>query len=105
MRLRPVLGGIALAFTPGFNVANVGAVADEVAHSYGVGLAVVGLFTTALFVTHAGMQIPAGRLADRFGPRLIGAAGLLIVAGASLLTLTWRQAWFAIFMRLVATSA
>ena len=102
MRLRPVLGGIALAFTPGFNVANVGAVADEVAHSYGVGLAVVGLFTTALFVTHAGMQIPAGRLADRFGPRRRSGAGLLFVAGASLLTLTWRQAWFAIFMRLVA---
>src|SRR5215831_12144667 len=83
MRLRPVLAGIAMAFTPGFNVSNVGAVADEVSHSYGVGLAVVGLFTTALFVTHAAMQVPAGRLSDRFGPRLVGGAGLAIVAVAS----------------------
>ena len=27
-------------------------------------LGVIGLFTTALFVTHAGMQIPAGLLGD-----------------------------------------
>ena len=33
------LGGLALAFTPGFNVANIGAVADRTAHAYGVGLA------------------------------------------------------------------
>jgi MFS family permease len=102
MRLRPALGGIALAFTPGFNVANVGAVADQVSHAYGVGLAVVGLFTTALFVTHAAMQVPAGRLSDRFGPRLVGGCGLAIVAVASLVALSWQQAWFAILMRLVA---
>ena len=30
MRLRATLGAFALAFTPGFNVANVGAVADQV---------------------------------------------------------------------------
>jgi MFS family permease len=91
-----------MAFTPGFNVSNVGAVADEVSHAYGVGLAVVGLFTTALFVTHAAMQVPAGRLSDRFGPKVVGAAGLLVVAAASGVALTWQQAWFAIFLRLVA---
>ena len=52
MRMRAALGGFALAFTPGFNVANVGAVADQVSHAYGVGLAVVGLFTTGA-VRHA----------------------------------------------------
>ena len=60
MRARAVLGAFALAFTPGFNAANVGAVADQVARSYGIGLAVVGLFTTALFVTHAALQVPVG---------------------------------------------
>src|SRR3954447_1906725 len=96
------MGGFALAFTPGFNVANVGAVADEVSRSYGVGLGVVGLFTTGLFVTHAALQVPMGRLSDRLGARLVGAAGLAIVVAASAAALGWKDAWFAIAMRVVA---
>jgi MFS family permease len=99
---RAALGGLALAFTPGFNVANVGAVADHVSHAYGVSLGVVGLFTTALFVSHAAMQVPMGRLCDRLGARLIGGAGLLVVAIASTAALAWREAAFAIAMRFVA---
>jgi MFS family permease len=102
MRLRPALGGIALAFTPGFNVSNVGAVAGNAAHAYDVRLWVIGLFTTALFVTHAAMQVPAGRLSDRFGPRLVGGAGLVLVALMSACALSWRVAWFAIGLRLLA---
>ncbi len=100
--MRAALGGFALAFTPGWNVANVGAVADQVSRDYGVGLAVVGLFTTALFVSHAAMQVPMGRLCDRFGARIVGGFGLAVVALASAAALGWREAWFAIGMRLVA---
>jgi MFS family permease len=99
---RALVGGFALAFTPGFNVANVGAVADTASRQYGVGLGVIGLFTTALFVSHAAMQVPMGRLCDRAGARLVGIAGLLVVAVASAAALSWREAWFAIGMRLVA---
>ena len=102
MRVRAALGSIALAFTAGFNLANVGAVADRVALAYGIGLAVVGLFTTALFVTHAALQVPMGRLSDRLGARLVGGCGLAIVAIASAAALGWKEAWFAIGMRLVA---
>lgn len=102
MRLRSALGGGALAFTAGFNVSNVGAVADRVAASYGISLVVVGLFTTGLFVTHAALQVPMGRLSDRLGARVVGAAGLAIVAGASAAALGWKEAWFAIGMRFVA---
>lgn len=102
MRVRAALGGLALAFTPGFNIANVGAVADTASHAYGVGLAVIGLFTTGLFVTHAAMQVPMGRLCDRAGARLVGAAGLLTVALASAAALAWREAAFAIGMRALA---
>ncbi|HVC87744.1 MAG TPA: MFS transporter [Gaiellaceae bacterium] len=103
MRVRAVAGGIALAFTPGFNVANIGAVADRIAHTYGVGLGVVGLFTTGLFVTHAAMQVPAGRLCDRFDARTVGGVGLLVVAGASFAAAFGpRDAAFAIGMRTVA---
>jgi MFS family permease len=102
VRMRAALGGFALAFTPGFNVANVGAVADQVAHAYGIGLAVVGLFTTGLFVSHSALQVPMGRLCDRLGARVVGGTGLLIVACASAAALSWKEAWFAIGMRLVA---
>jgi MFS family permease len=102
VRARAAAGGCALAFTPGFNVANVGALADTVSREYGVGLAVVGLFTTGLFLTHAALQVPMGRLCDRIGARLVGGAGLAIVAVASAAALGWREAWFAIGMRVVA---
>ena len=69
MRLRAAAGGLALALSAGWNVANIGAVADRLSDAYGVSLAVVGLLTTALFVTHAAIQIPAGRLCDRYGAR------------------------------------
>jgi MFS family permease len=99
---RALVAGFALAFTPGFNVANVGAVADTASRQYGVGLGVIGLFTTALFLSHAAMQVPMGRLCDRVGARAVGAAGLGVVAVASLAALGWREAWFAIAMRFVA---
>src|SRR5436190_268668 len=102
MRWRALAGGFALALSPGWNVANVGAVADSLADAYGVSLAVVGLLTTALFLTHAAFQIPAGRLCDRFGARRVGAAGLAITAVASAGTLAWREAAFAIALRAVA---
>jgi len=99
---RSLVAGFALAFTPGFNVANVGAVADTASRQYGVGLAVIGLFTTALFVSHAAMQVPMGRLCDRLGARAVGASGLVVVAVASAAALGWREAWFGIAMRFVA---
>ena len=99
MRGRAALGGMALAATAGWNVSNVGAVADEMGRSYGVGLGVIGLFTTGLFVTHALMQVPAGRLCDRVGARVVGGSGLLVVAAGSAAALAWHEPWFAIGMR------
>jgi MFS family permease len=43
-----------------------------------------------------------GRLCDRFGARVVGGTGLVIVALASATALSWKEAWFAIGMRLVA---
>ena len=75
-----MLGGCALGLGTGWNVANTGAVAQPLATAYGVGLATVGLFTTALFVTHLALQIPAGKASDRFGPRRVGLLGLVVIA-------------------------
>lgn len=76
-----------LGFATGWNISNTGAVAEPLAGAYGVGLATVGLFTTALFVSHLVMQIPGGKASDRFGPRRMGLAGLSLIAAANAVAL------------------
>jgi MFS family permease len=82
MSHRATVGGCALGLAIGWNVSDVGAIADTVADDYAVSLTTVGLFTTALFVVHAALQIPAGRTVDHRGARRIGfvALGVLAVA-------------------------
>lgn len=81
-RARGFVAGSALGVNGGFNTGNIGAIASELSRAYGVGLATIGLFTSALFLTHMAMQVPGGRASDRFGPARAGALGLgLIVAG------------------------
>ncbi len=102
MSRRALFGGLAPAVSAGWNVANTGSVATSLSHAYGVSLGVVGLFTTALFITHAVFQVPAGRLCDRFGARWVGAAGLAITAIGSAAALGWREPAFAIGTRALA---
>jgi MFS family permease len=66
----------AIGLAVGWNVTNTGAVADELASALGVGLSFVGLLTTALFVVHAAVQVPAGRLIDRVGAHRVALGGL-----------------------------
>jgi MFS family permease len=63
---------------------SVGSVADTIASDYGVRLAVVGLFTAVLVLTHLLAQLPAGRATDRFGSVPVGlvAAGLCVAGNA-----------------------
>lgn len=82
-----MIGGSALGLATGWNIANTGSVAVQLAGAYGVGLATVGLFTTALFITHAGMQVPAGRTADRFGARRAGLLALAVILAFNLVAL------------------
>ncbi len=87
MTHRATAGGCALGFAVGWNISNVGAIADTMSVDYGVALATVGLFTTALFVVHAALQIPAGRAVDRLGARRIGFASLTVISVANLFAL------------------
>lgn len=93
------LGACGLGLATGWNTANTGAVAERLAGSYGVGLAVVGLFTTALFLTHLLMQIPSGRASDRFGARRTGLAGLAVLAAANAVALAAPDAALALAAR------
>src|SRR5688572_14556629 len=99
---RALAGGAALGFAAGWNLSNVAAIADETAVDYGVTLAVVGIFSTSLFVMHAAMQLPAGRLADRYGARRVGLAGAGIVGVANLAAMAAPLAGLTIAMRLTA---
>ena len=96
---RSLLGGCALGLASGWNISNIGAIAQQLAHRYGVGLAAIGLFTTALFVTHFGMQIPGGKASDRFGARRTGLLGLAIIAVFNAVALVAPSVTLAISMR------
>ena len=66
-----IVAGLVVGCFLTWNVSNVGAAADPLADAYGVSLAVVGLLTTALFVTHLLSQLPAGIWSDRVGPHRV----------------------------------
>lgn len=81
-----MVAGVVVGACLTWNITNVGAVADPLAEHYGVSLAAVGLLTTALFVTHFLVQLPAGRAADRLGSRSVAlAAALAALLGNALL--------------------
>lgn len=80
MSRRAVVGGLGVGFAVGWNIAALGAIATRLSHSYGVGLATIGLFTTVQFVMHMVMQIPGGRAADRWGARRSATVGLTLIA-------------------------
>jgi MFS transporter, NNP family, nitrate/nitrite transporter len=84
-----------------WNVSNVGAVADPLAQAYGTSLAVIGLFTTALFVTHLLAQLPAGRGADRVGARNVGLVAVAAVLAGNAICLLAPEPALAVAGRLV----
>jgi len=84
-----IVAGLAVGGCLTWNISNVGAVADPLAAEYGVSLAAIGLLTTALFVTHFLVQLPAGRGADRHGARLVAFLAILaVLAGSAILLAT-----------------
>jgi MFS transporter, NNP family, nitrate/nitrite transporter len=82
-----IVAGLAIGGCLTWNISNVGAVADPLARTYGVSLAAIGLLTTALFVTHLLVQLPAGRASDRHGSRIVAlsAVGAAVLGNGILL--------------------
>jgi MFS family permease len=101
IRTRATVGGLGVGFTVGWNITALGAIATRLSHAYGVGLATVGLFTTAQFVVHMSMQIPGGRIADRYGARRTAFAGLGVIAAGNALSLIAPQPVYAFLGRAV----
>jgi len=96
-----VAAGLAIGCFLTWNVSNVGAVADPLADAYDTSLAVVGLLTTALFVTHLAAQLPAGIWSDRFGPHRVGLAACLAAALGNAVLLVDTSVGLAVVGRLV----
>jgi MFS family permease len=96
---RALVGGCALGLATGWNISNTGAIATQLSHRYGVGLATVGLLTTALFTTHLAAQIPGGRASDRFGARRAGLLALVVIVVFSAASMAAPVAWLAIVTR------
>ncbi len=83
MSPRVATAGLLLGLAVGWNVSNLGAVAEHLAADYGVALGTVGLFTTATFLVHALLQIPAGHAIDARGARPAAFAALAFLIGAN----------------------
>jgi MFS family permease len=100
-RRRGVVAGCALGATSGWNFGNLGGIASELADAYGVGLATVGLLTTAMVMTHLAIQIPGGKASDRFGPARAGALALVILSAGNALALAGPEAGLAVAARAI----
>jgi MFS family permease len=98
---RGTIAGCVLGGAVGWNVGNLGGVASEMADAYGVSLAAVGLLTTALFLTHASVQIAAGRASDRLGPLRVGIAGAAVICLGDLVAMLGEHLALAICGRLI----
>jgi NNP family nitrate/nitrite transporter-like MFS transporter len=61
------------------NYTNHAPMVAQLAAEFKFSLAAAGLLTTGIFLTHGGIQIPGGFLADRFGTRWLLAMALAIV--------------------------
>jgi MFS family permease len=71
------------------------------AHRFGIGAAVLGLFSVAQLVMYAGMQIPVGLLLDRFGSRRMLLTGALLMAAGQVGFALAPDVWAAIGARLL----
>jgi MFS family permease len=96
---RAVAGGSAVGFAAGWNIADTGAVAEQLSDAYDVGLGVIGLFTGILFLVHMLMQLPAGRLSDRLGAAQVCAAGLAVMMLANALASIAPELWLGLASR------
>jgi predicted MFS family arabinose efflux permease len=82
--LRPYLC-FAAAYLLSYVYRNINAViSPELTASLGIGASSLGFLTSAYFIAFASMQIPAGMLLDRYGPRRVEPV-LLSVAGCGAL--------------------
>lgn len=65
-----------------FHRSSLGVAGLLAAHRFGIGASQLAAFTVLQLVVYAGMQIPVGLLADRYGPRRLLTCGLVVMTVA-----------------------
>jgi MFS family permease len=88
-RVRPVVC-VLLPFAAGYYLSYLfrsinALIAGDLTAELGLGAADIGLLTSVYFLVFAAVVLPCGALLDRYGPRLIDSALLLLAAAGSLL--------------------
>src|SRR3974377_94347 len=83
MDRRALVSGCAAGFAFSANYTNHAPMVSVLRAEFGFDQTSAGLLTTGIFLTHALMQIPGGRLADRLGPVRVIAAALSWIAVAN----------------------
>jgi len=81
---RALISACAAGFAFSANYTNHAPMVAVLRGDFGFNQASAGLLTTGIFLTHALMQIPGGRLSDRMGPSRVMVAALAWVAVANI---------------------
>ena len=63
-----------------FNRSTLGVAGPDALTRFGITASQLAVFVTLQLVVYAGMQVPAGVLVDRFGPRRMLLAAVLVMA-------------------------
>lgn len=82
-KARGMVAACALGASVTWNLTNVGAAAEPTAGHYGISLAVVGLFTTVLFLAELSSMAAVGGLVRRHGAKLVGLGALALCAAGN----------------------
>ena len=87
-----------------FQRTSLSVAAESAKERFAIGAAMLSIFAVAQLIMYAAMQIPVGVLVDRFGSRLVIAAGALVMAGGqALLAVTFDPAGALVARILVGT--
>jgi MFS family permease len=98
---RDYVAACAIGVGCSWNIANVGPAADQVAAHYGVGVAAVGFFTTAVFGGEFVAMATIDRALGTLGTKRLGVAAVALCVAGNLLTLLGGGTAVALALRLL----
>jgi nitrate/nitrite transporter NarK len=102
MDKRALVSGCAAGFAFSANYTNHAPMVSVLRADFAFDQASAGLLTTAIFLTHAIMMVPGGRLADRFGAGRVIAAALAWIAIANFALAVSGTYWQLLFWKAFA---
>ena len=101
-RVRALAAGCAVGFAFSANYTNHAPMVPVLRAEFGFDNTSAGLLTTSIFLTHALMQLPGGRLADRLGPARVMVFALGWVALANFAIASAGAYWQLLFWKAFA---